>query len=97
MNLPDPTLVPRRTARHFVPAGIGAVVLAATLASALYFINTAHGSQALETLAPTGAVDRTAAEPADAGAATFHAGVDLSAVPADPDPSPRAIAAYGSP
>jgi hypothetical protein len=97
MNLPDPTFVPRRTARHLMPAGIGAVALAATLASALYFVSTAEGSQTLDTLPPTAAVDRIAPVQTDAGAATFHAGVDLSAVAAEPDPSPRAIAAYGAP
>ena len=97
MNLPDSTLVPRYAARRLLPGGIGAIVLAAALASALYFITSAQGSQMLDTLAPTGAVDKTAPVPSDAGAATSHDGVDLSAIPAEPDPSARAIAAYGPP
>ena len=81
--------------RRFVPAGIGAAVLAATLISALYLINTAHGSQTLDTLPPTAAVDKAAAPAIDADVgATLHAGVDWRAVPAEPDPSPRAIAMY---
>ena len=82
--------------RRFLPAGIGFAVLAATLISALYLINTAHGSQTLDTLPPTAAVDKAAVPTIDVDAgATLHAGVDWRAVPAEPNPSPRAIAAYG--
>jgi hypothetical protein len=81
--------------RRLLPAAIGFSVLAVTLASTLYFINSAEGSPTLDALPPTSAVHHVAPPTiaVDAGA-TFDVGVDWRPVPAEPDPSPRSIAAY---
>jgi hypothetical protein len=81
--------------RRVVPAVIGTVVLAGVLGAALY-LNAAHGFESLDAVPAPAAIHRLPVPAPDAGTATVHAGVDFDAMRAEPDPSPRSVAAYGN-
>lgn len=78
-----------------VLAGLtGAAVTAAVLLAMLYFTSATGSAQSLT---PAAAPPAGAAAPCTTTdvATTIHAGIDFDRLPAEPDPSPRAIATYG--
>lgn len=89
---------------RYLLAEIAAAALAAVLLSALYFSTAHSSSQSLDKMPPTSAIAKAqesqerVAQPARGpivlGGATFHEGVDLKDAEVEPDPSPRAVAAY---
>ncbi|GEM_PF-5983551 len=82
--------------KRFWPAAVGFVALLTLLLLLALQFRSAVGSPALDEMPPPGAVAAPPARGVDADA-RFHAGVDFEALPVEPDPSPRAVAAYGSP
>src|SRR5882672_11767217 len=94
--------------KRYVLGIAGAAVLAAALIAALHFSAARGTAGSLDHLPPTAALaPEPSAAGSDAGGAsvqrrslfspgeaTFHEGVDFSALPVEPDPSERAVAAY---
>jgi len=78
-----------------VLAGLtGAAVTAAVLLAMLYFTSATGSAQSLTPAAAPPAGSAAPCTTTDV-TTTIHAGIDFDRLPAEPDPSPRAIATYG--
>jgi len=88
-------------ANRYWLGGLAAAALAGVLLLAMHITAARNRSDALDRMPPTSAVAATSAPKVGLhggmvlGGATFHENADLEGVPAEPDPSERAVAAYG--